>query len=316
MLKVHSDKEVVTKAFREHKRDPFKNPRDFIDFLHKDADLVIYGKPNQYEWDILSKFQEGRGNALIGTDDRGLERCNDKIDHKNPYQVLFFNTSDDGKKEAHKIQSNHLLGFIDDYVEVFKKLSNDPFWRVGDKESVYEFSDWSEVLPDLPVSDIIITDPYLFAENDENNPHEENYYRILDEIARKYSLKSLIVLTTRVDQTLRKILEAESKKILGDDVAFYLLVFRKSIEHDRYIFMNYHYVNTGNSMNYFNEDGEVEAKSPSKIEVFPLCKEKNFIIAQDILRKLHESIENLKNDKRTLPRSITSNLFFYLDDNV
>jgi hypothetical protein len=313
MLKAHTDKEIIIDAYRKFKKDWLKNPRDFLDFLRKGSDLTIYGKPNQNEKFIISALLEGRGDTLINKVDTQLSENKNKFDPKNPYQVFFFNTSDDSKKTSHRNQTKLLSGFIDDYKEVFTRLSTKAYFRVGDVESPFEFSDWSTVLPDLPVSDIIITDPFLFEDNKGANPIKNNYYRLLKEIAKKYKLDSLIVFSKRFEPKLRAELIATSQEILNIKKV-HILTFKGVLEHDRYIFMNYHFINAGSSMNYFNSKGIVAVKSASKIDVIPVCNVENFKIAQDILRRLLRRMESLK-DQRPISLSVDSKLFYYQKEN-
>jgi hypothetical protein len=312
MLKVHTDKEIIPMIYRDDKRAPYGISREFLDFLRKGADLTIYGTPNQNESHFISELMQGRGDALLQKVSTELSQSQDNIASGNPYQVLFFNISDDEKKKLYRSRIKHLTGFTDDRNEVFARLSRKAYFRVGDVESPFEFSDWSDVLPDLPVSDIIITDPYLFEECDGENPIEENYYRLLDEIARKYKLDSLIVFSKRLDYELRTELISESQKILGTKQV-HILTIEDIREHDRYIFLNYHTINAGSSMNYFNDEGEVAVKYASKIDVIPMCNGENFNIAQDMLRRLSQEIESLR-DKKKISHAVTSKLFFYQKD--
>ena len=206
---------------------------------------MIYGKPNQYESTILMKFLHGRQDTKVSPIEHKLSLPNERINNRNPYQVFFLNES---RFERNKVVEEHqqfVFGFIDDYDETYKKLSRESYHRVGDVESTYEFSTWSNVLPDLPVNDIIITDPYLFNDNDGRNPLEENYFELLQEISRKYKVKNLIVFAPTVDTLNRKKLISESENILGKIVKFQLLPFKRIKEHDRYIFFSYAYVNAG-----------------------------------------------------------------------
>lgn len=309
MLKAHTDKEIIIDAYRAFKKDYFKNPRDFLDFLLQDSDLTIYGAPNQNENSIISFLLQGRGDAKINMVGKPLSEIHNNLNTNNPYQVLFFNTSEDTKKTSIRNQNKFLTGFIDDYTEEFRKLSKKAYFRVGDVESPFEFSNWSEVLPDLPVTDVIITDPYLFDERDGANPIEENYYKLLDGFAKKYKLDSLIVFSKRLSREFRSELIIESQNILGIK-QIHILTFEGIFEHDRYIFMNYHTINPGSSMNYFNNQGMVGVKNASKIDVNPVCSGYNFKIAQDMLRRLSQEIISLK-DKKRIPLSVDSRLFFF-----
>lgn len=313
MLKAHTDKEIIVAAVKKFTKDPIANSRDFIDFLRNGSDLVIYGKPNQYESTILMKFLHGRQNSNVSQIDDKFSFPIVKINNSNPYQVFFLNESRLERSKKVEDHPQFLFGFIDDYDETFKKLSNESYHRVGDVESNYEFSTWSNVLPDLPVNDIIITDPYLFYDNEGRNPLEENYYELLKEINRKYRIKNFIVFAPTVDHHSRKKLISESERILGQTVNFQLLPFKRIKEHDRYIFFSYAYVNAGSSLNYRNDTGEIDLKSTSKITVHPLCHEKHFVVARDVLKTLNDELEKLK-EKGLVRSSINSDLFYCINE--
>ena len=72
MLKVHIDKEIVVDAIVKIKSDPIASSKKFHDFLFKDSDLVIYGKLNQNDENVMyDSILTGRGDAR-----------NDKIDQE------------------------------------------------------------------------------------------------------------------------------------------------------------------------------------------------------------------------------------------
>ena len=309
MVKAHVDKEIIVSAVKKFMKDPLNNSRGFIDFLREGSDLVIYGKPNQSESSILMKFLEGRKDAMISPINQELSFSKHRVNQNNPYQVFFFNVSNAEKKTAIHTSHHFLYGFIDDYELTFNKLSKRSYHRVGDIESFFDFSSWSEVLPDLPVSEIIITDPFLVEENKGRNPLEENYFALLREIKRKYNIQSVLVFAPTTDKITRTELETESGKIMGNKVKFQLLPLKRNKEHDRYIFLNYVYIDSGSSFNNRNKDGEVDVSSTSKMTVNPLCYESHFLIAKDVLTTLHGELEKLK-DKGSVLRSVNSGLFF------
>ncbi|MCX6266065.1 MAG: hypothetical protein NTW16_01720 [Bacteroidetes bacterium] len=310
MLKAHVDKEILVNAITEFLVDPIKISKDFIDFLSEGSDLVIYGNLNDDQLNLVSKLLEGRQDSDIRYVAREYSARKSIIDLNNPYQVLFININDIDKQKIERNRNQFLCGFIDDYQVVYKRLSSDPYKRVKDPRSKHNFSGWSDILPNHPVTDVIISDPYLFKDETDQRPIEENYYRLLREFASKYVLDSLLVFAPDVDDyNKRKEIIDKSRMILGDKVIFGLMGLSQVVEHDRYIFMNYCYISTGSSINYFNHEGAVSVKSSSKIELFPLIKPKNFEILEDILRKLFAEFEVLKSEK-PIPAFINSRLFY------
>lgn len=309
MLTAHIDKEIVIDAYTELKHDPIRTPKDFIDFIREGSDLKIYGKFNEGDWNIISDLLQGRQESKIECIGDEYSSCKHNIDQKYPYQVFFLNLKIAEKQESERKRNHYLCGFIDDYKDVFKSLSKEAYFRVNDYKSGFNFKSWNDVLPDLPITEIIISDPYLLADDKDYKPIEENYFKLLHEIASKYRLTSLLVIAPKVESAFRKKqIIAKSKEILGSKTIFGLIGLERIVEHDRYIFMNYNYINTGSSTNYFDKDGKVSVRSASKIEIFPLSKPMNFTIAQDILRKLKSEMEFVK-IKEQMPAFIDSGLF-------
>ena len=314
MLKAHVDKEIVVNSVTEFLKDPIKNSKEFINFLSEGSDLVIYGNLDNEQLNLVSKLLEGRQDSDIRYVAREYSERKNRIDLNNPYQVFFLNINDIDKQKIERDHNHFLCGFIDDYQAVFKTLSSDPYKRVKDPKSKHNFSGWSDILPNYPVTDIIISDPYLFKDGKDQRPIEENYYRLLREFASKYVLVSLLVFAPDVgDYDKRKDIIDKSRMILGEKVIFGLMGLSQVVEHDRYIFMNYCYINTGSSTNYFNNEGDVSVKSSSKIELFPLIKPKNFEILEDVLRKLFAEFEILKSEN-PIPAFINSRLFYCIKD--
>ena len=66
-------------------------------------------------------------------------------------------------------------------------------------------------------------------------------------------------------------------------------------------------------MNYRNDSGEIDVKSTSKITVHPLCHEKHFVIARDVLKTLYDELEKLK-QRGLVPSSINSDLFYCIKE--
>lgn len=311
MLRAHVDMEIIIDAYREFMKDPFRQSKDFIDFIRKGCDIIIYGRPREIELNIVSQFLEGRGESQICSVHQRYEEARIKLDVKIPYQVFFIHITDPEKKTRERCRNPFFCAFLDDYKEAFKRLSDSSYLRVNDANTKSEFKKWDDILPDLPITEIIMTDPYIFKLDPEYKPFEENFFKLLKKLNEKYNLKSLLIFNHDIDAKKRSFIVKKSKEILGEKTFFWLIVTKRKIEHDRYMFMNYSFLSAGSSFNYFNTEGMISVKSSSKMEFFPFTSPRNFKIALDVLQKLYEDFRVLQ-EEGAIPAYVDSGLFYFL----
>ncbi len=310
MLRAHLDIQILTDAYRAFMSDPIRQPKDFIDFAKRGCDLTLYGKPDDTELTLLSAFLEGRGDSGIWSIPHKYVDAARRIERTIPYQVFFVDISDPEERKKENQRNPFLCAYLDDYREAYKRLSDNRYLRVNDPKAKAEFKAWDDILPDLPVTDIIISDPYIFKLNQEYNPVDENFFKLLQSLKERYSLRSLLVFSQEIEPQLKNLLIEESKNILGKKVLFRIIPFRRSIEHDRYMFMNYSYLNSGSSFNYFNPEGKVYVKKASKMEFCPYSNPRNFEIAQEVLGSLYQEFRRMK-ENGAIPSYIDSGLFCF-----
>ncbi len=172
-----------------------------------------------------------------------------------------------------------------------------------------KFEDWNQVLPKLPVTEILISDPYLFETKGDDDMLEENYFKLLKSIKNTYghSLNNLLIFSTIQNITKVNAIREKSNKILGVKVG--VVLFQKESEHDRHIFTNYNHIKIGSSLNFlFDISGNLVVKKKSTINVFSYCNIKNTEEASIVLEFLKQHVSQLKKSKK-IPYFLNSNLF-------
>jgi hypothetical protein len=310
MLKAHIDIEVLVDAIKKFQQDEIIRLWDFIGFIRKDSDLTIYGNVGQQEGNLLSILLQGRGEAKVQkVNKKSCLLVRQAIN--NPYQVFIAGSNE----TSDELNRNFFFANMFDYEEKFEELNREGLFRVGGEVTDNKFTGWQDLLLKEYVSDIIIVDPFI-VNADNISSLERNYYSLIRLLSSQYELRSLLIFTKYFNSTDRlpdftlKTINETSRKILGKNVTFGLIPFTyDQKEHDRYIFMNYHYFWSGNSFSsIFRNDGEMMEKNSSTIRAFPLSQSLNYKHMDNILRRLLKSLDKLHQDKENL-QYINSRLF-------
>jgi len=323
MLTTHIDIEIYKHAKMNAQKFCNKNFKeafefvDFIKFLTTGTDLILYGiKESDINTIALihddlfsgkdeSKRPKKNKNSFI---DENIE-----IDDSKPYQLFFLNCEDEENNYYKLDQSTYITGFLNNYVEVFKKFNCDYMLRVSDSKAKNKFVSWHKTLPELPVTDLIINDPYLFDENEikdetgavkKTNPIDKNAVVLFEALKNKYNQLKRVLIFTYINwkklgceegdkactEQKRIELENKTKKIFGKKIQVNLI--RNTREHDRYIFSNYFCINIGSSMNAFNDEkGRQSNKNTSSMRVLSYANDSNFFNATTILNVLFRQPE-------------------------
>lgn len=316
----HIDKEIIIDAYKEYNKDTLNNSRDFLDFLRKGTDVVIYGETNIDSLNIFSDFSlQGRGESKkpkLFPKQFNVDK--DRINKNNPYQLFFLNIADKNEQRRIKEQLELLVGFNNDYKGVFDNFKKESYFRVDhDIDTKNKFESWEQLLPKVPVTEVIICDRFLLGLNDEY-PIEENYYKLINTIKNSYKIKRLLFFTSDISN--KKLKEKginiinRSKEILGRGVKFGLVFFSEDeSEHDRHIFLNYHHIYLGTSPSFFfKNNGEINIRNKSNINVNSYYDPNNLKQPLAVLRFLKNVISKLKDDSK-IPDFINSNLFIVKD---
>lgn len=310
----HIDKEIFINAFLVYNKDTITNSRDFLDFLRSESDVIVYGEKDADSNNILSKFLAGRGNTKIFS--RPGKFTKQQINENNPYQLVFIDVEDEIQRQQFENEIECLIGFKDNYETVFEEFKSEPSFRVDkdgsiDKNSsVTLFASWNQILPDLPITEIIISDPYIIADN-EWRPLSENLFGLLSAIKSKYQIESILVFTKIDDINELNKIEGQAQQIFGPQTICKFPLFQgRKEEHDRHIFTNYKHISLGSSANFFDNEGNITVKSTSNIHTFSYSKTEKQQAASIILDDLNTTLKGLKSKGR-IRVSITSRLLDY-----
>ncbi len=315
----HIDKEIFMNAYQVFNEDVINNSRDFIDFLRSESDVRVYGKPDLDLNNLLSGFLQDRGSTKIAS--RPGKFTKQQINENNPYQLVFIDVEDEIQREQFENEIKCLIGFKDNYETVFEEFKSEPKFRVKKKRNINRnislqlFESWEQILPDLPVTEIIIIDPFIIR-GDDTHPLDKNLFGLLSAIKSKYKiLNSLLIFTNNFGK--EKLTESEideireeAKQILGIKI-FELIEFTPY--HDRHIFTNYKHINLGSSVNsFFNAEGNLSVGKSSDIRMFSYSKKDHQQGASDILYDLNRALK-IEQLKGKIDDSIKSRLLDYKD---
>jgi len=296
MLTTHLDTEIYIDAYQKFMSDPIKNPKDFIDFLLMGSNVILYGitiDMRNESSNILSGLLEGRGDkATISKRSESFSLTKTPVNANNPYQVFFLNLNDKDDQISVTKRLRMLVGFKDNYYQVFSEFKKEPFFRVDSKVVENKFSDWKQVLPDMPVTDIVISDPFIL-ESSKNNPLNNNIYRLIHCIKESYqNLDSVIIFTENKSKIDPNPIISHIRQILRNSNSRITFCYD---EHDRHIFTNYHHVKIGSSLNFlFDNEGILKVKKKSTIKVQSYCNPENFEEAEPVLKLLSKRFEEIK----------------------
>lgn len=306
-------------AYQVFNEDVINNSRDFIDFLRSESDVRVYGKPDLDLNNLLSMLLVGRGNTKIAS--RPGNFTKQQINENNPYQLVFIDVEDEIQRQQFENEIKCLIGFKDNYKTVFEEFKSEPKFRVDkdgsiDKNSsVKLFESWNQILPDLPVTEIIISDPFIIR-GDNTHPLDKNLFGLLSAIKSKYKvINSLWIFTTIEDDKdineLSKIRE-EARKIFGSKTIVGTILFQGKKEHDRHIFTNYKHINLGSSARFFDNEGNINVKSTSNIHTFSYSKTEKHQTASIILDDLNTILKDLQSEGK-IPSFLKSRLLDYTE---
>lgn len=125
------------------------------------------------------------------------------------------------------------------------------------KYAVREMKNW-QVIEDnaSPCTDIIIIDPYLFAQSD--LLFEYNAYKIIEILCQVNTFEVNVVIFT-FKNTLFNMIERQLKMLIGEKLKLTFVVLPETgkwKEHDRTILINYKMFDSSPSFTYFGDNGE------------------------------------------------------------
>jgi len=183
---------------------------------------------------------------------------------------------------------NKLFFFQEDYI--FEKR-----WRICSPS----FNSWSDLSPySLPLTDIIIVDPFILKNKDtDTDTIDLNIIAYLEILSQIINTKTNIVIFTNpnnIDVDYPVILpkiRAVLNKTTNVQPTFTLV--KTSKEHDRTILTNYKRINSGDTFNFFNNAGTKITKG-KEIGYSSLANAENYQLATEVINDLQSQINSLK----------------------
>lgn len=172
----------------------------------------------------------------------------------------------------------------------------DKKWKIGGRG----FEKWIDLdTYSLPTTDIIIIDPFICSDN---NLLQYNFLPYLKCLVNKAKNKINIVLYTNKDTSLEyghlsPIVRKTVNAVTGINPNFTLIQYTdkrgipSKAEHDRTILTNYKRIYSGDSFNYFNNDGKIT--KGRELHYFSLARDENYELAFELLKDLQENINFL-----------------------
>lgn len=330
----HVDKKILIDAFREYRKDIVHNSDAFIKFLAKGADLYLYGGQSIEENNILSQFLEKREGTRIESFDSGFGTGKYSVDKRNPYQVFFLNESDEKEKDKLKdCLSSFLVGFTDDWKTKFELLSFEFCYQLSPSSSATDSVCWDDVLLDLPTTNVIICDRYIFNQDQKGETSLNRMKELLAVLKKKHQIKKVSLFTSasgipeqtsdyglthnnigdtkgQLGKFTNQIITA-CKDILGrETVVNVIFVDNRDEDHDRALYFHYYRVDLGSSINSLRtEDDKLIPSKRTKIEVTGYADRKCFKKSVNDLKYLRKILQETKDKIPEFPKNAYSILF-------
>ncbi len=318
----HIDKEILINAYQVYRKGNLQKSKDaivFLSFINSESNVRVYGADNLNSCNILSQFLQNRGSTKIYPVPCKFSECEEKLDTDNPYQVFFLDVKDKSQREKLEKEIKYLLAFKDNYETVFEEFKSEPYFSVDKDGNVDEYSElkllksWEQILPDLPITEIVISDLYILID-DEQLPLENNLFRLLTSIKNKYQIESILIFTRIKDINKLSSIRQKAQKIFGHKTICGFILFQgEGGQHDRYIITNYKHIKLGSSARYFGKDGDINVKKESSINTYSYCVKKHFQEASKTLNGLNTTLKILKS-KGKIPSFIKSRLLDYKEE--
>ena len=211
-----------------------------------------------------------------------------------------------------------IIGNRGNYLSVFNKYRFEDQVRVGKTTSNHPFSSWEEFLPDIPVSEVIINDSYLFKQTYTKDEKEiianieQNAFRFFKALNSKYpELKNVIIFSFidyksfgckksddgTYDKKCFKFVLNKIKEQFSQEVN--VLLINNYEEHDRHIFSNYFYMKLSSINSIYDKEGKlIESKTSSFEKTSFLTSYQNFEKATDILKDFKKRFEDFNTKKK------------------
>jgi len=266
----------------------------FWKFLKLGSNVILtnYGKQQNI---FLNTLTTGRKGTTIKIEDTFKKPHKCKFPKNQDIQTVFFlDEQSDSEKVKYRKNNGFLFGFLNDYKEVWNKISflNNETVLHDRKSAIdvkkFTWDKFSELL--LPFTDVILRDDFLFKDINEIENRFGNIIKALDKASiQKYNL--LIILNKyKLDQGFDKNIDnlyqyLKNEKLINPNKVNIGFVHTAK-EHDRYTFFNYLEVGFGKIPDSSNK--------PTKITFNPYVLNDNYLDAKIVLDDLENIVGNAK----------------------
>lgn len=265
------------------------------DELKKDQELMLW----------FTTFTEGVGTNNKTTFDSVFPTRPLKSNYYKDFDFVKSSSIyllDDEKIHAFKGSGALLVGDVGEEVEVLSKvfLLNDDYkfekkLRIGGGS----FSKWEDLKKySLPTSEIIVIDPYILKNKDtDTDTIDINFIEYLKVLLIDCNVKPNIIIVTspnHIDWNYDKLkskINSALKKQLGNKVNITLI--RTKREHDRSILTNYHRIYSGDTFNFWNNNG-IKISKGREISYSSIADVENFELARELINDVQKTINFLK----------------------
>lgn len=197
-----------------------------------------------------------------------------------------------------------LLGDVGEELDILKKLF---CGRDYEYHHLYDlrknFLSWEQLIEDdqlLPCTDIVISDRYLFREQEDIVRYNLN--KMLSALANNVKNKIDVVVYTKYEalsnfgkEKATKIIKQTLDKVTGmkPNVTFVCSNDNKKILHDRFVITNYRLLRSGDSFNYFNTSGE-RITNGGSLDVDSLANHETYVFVESLLEELQSTFNTIK----------------------
>lgn len=279
--------EVLRKYFNIY----FNFDEDKLNFNNEDRRIkLIYEK-----WSTL--FTRGRG-GLEYKCGSNFPTCPIKSDIHNSFNTeqlsSIYMLDRVGVKEWAE-KGVLLVAPVGKELDVIKKLQINNKFEPTRMFPIKILKDWSKFGENSsPCTDIIIADPYIFAQKEEN--YEVNILALLDQLCHAKGMPINIVIFTykyyienqnKEYPDFYDIISKIKKKI---DVEPNVTIVTTTGEHDRTIFTNYKLYTSGDSFKYFDNNGEHITKGRT-FSIISIYDSDNKKLSSDFIEDMQKVID-------------------------
>lgn len=294
----------------------------FWKFLKSETHLQITNFNNSVDFQgyelFLNDLTSGRNESKLNLLELPFRKShNFKLGSDiKPNNCFFINEPDLSAQVNYRKNNGYFFSFMEDYKKQYEKLALlnlNKTLIIRENTRINKLKSWSDISTYLtPFTDLIFIDNYIFKDE---NLHKYNLIPLLNTLDKSTPVSYNLLFISyegdkeriNVDHVYSELLKLRNTNHLKFELSIFIAKSEFK-EHDRGLFMNYLRIRSGDSFNYFGENGEILTKG-TDIEFYPYTDSVNSVNSNLILQSIHLKIK--KNiHKRWLFRGNLSNRLF------